>query len=107
MTKRHYVLILQVGIVITTMLVILFKIPSLPPQIPLFYSLSVNSGRVVDSYLLAVLPISIVVFLVFNLLVLKKVFKNDEFVANILYVVNNVLIVVCALICLKILLLVT
>lgn len=97
----------QIVFVLITVIVALFKLSSLPPQIPLFYSLSANGGRVVDSYMMLIIPLCLVVILLFNRFILMKVCRDNNLIISILGIVNSFSVILSALICIKILLLVT
>lgn len=107
MKQRPLIVASQFGIVVITILIALFKLPFIPPQIPLFYSLPAGAGRVVDSYMLLLIPFCVVVFLLFNRFVLGRLCADNEFVMTTLSIVNYASVLICALICIKILFLVT
>ena len=107
MKKSPIITIGQVGLVLITVIVAIFKLSSLPPQIPIFYSQPGNGGRVVDSYMLLIIPLCLVVILLFNKFVLMKLCRDNNLIISILGVVNSFSIILSALICIKILFLVT
>lgn len=98
---------MQIAVVFFTVIVALVKLPSLPPQIPLFYSLSSGQSRVVDSYMMLVLPIIAILFLLFNKFVLAKLAEDNDLTKSILRFTNIGIVILLSLICVKILLLVT
>lgn len=58
---------------------------SLPPQIPLFYSLSQIDDQVADLLYIAILPFIMIVFVAIHLGLRKYVFTNELFVQKILW----------------------
>ncbi len=107
MKHLSLLLVIQVVVVVSTVVVALFKLSNLPPQIPLFYSQTSASGRVVDSYMLLIVPLMCVFIILFNRFILMPLSATNHLVLTIISVVNGSVVILCALICMKILLLVT
>lgn len=85
----------------------LLQKPHLPPQIPLFYSKQLGEDQLGEWWMIFVIPAIINVFYFINRFVYKKFFLKNEFISNVLTVVNCFVIIFCTMIFIKILLLVT
>ncbi|OGK16493.1 hypothetical protein A2690_04045 [Candidatus Roizmanbacteria bacterium RIFCSPHIGHO2_01_FULL_39_12b] len=107
MKKISLFSIFQFILVIVTIIIALLKFPILPPQIPLFYSMSTGRERVVDSYMILIIPIVAIIFLFFNKFVLVRLCSDNELVLSMLRYINTAIVILTSLICLKILFLVT
>ncbi len=95
------------GISVLIMACVLFiTYRSLPPEVPLFYSLPLASSQVVDVWYLALLPIISLILILFNLLILKRFALNEPLGISILYVANMFIIVMTTYIFVRIIFLV-
>ena len=63
---------------------LLVSLKTLPPQIPLFYSLPTPSSQVVSIYYLAILPGIALLCVFLNSFVLKRVFQDNVFGQHII-----------------------
>lgn len=80
---------------------------TLPPQIPLFYSLPDSDSQIVDLWYIALLPVLCFMCIQVNNVVFNKLFRGDQFIKVCLYVINVILIFFFTYIFVKILLLVS
>lgn len=79
----------------------------LPPQIPLFYSLPNGNDQVVDTWIISVIPVLSLLCIMMNTYMVKKVLKNNAFIAEVSRVANVVMITMSTYIFVKIIVLVT
>jgi hypothetical protein len=86
-----------------------FRLTTLPPQIPLFYSRPWGEFQITDWWFIFLLPILMNVLYFANLYILKKFFRDEEdnFVRSIIGYLNLFLIISFTLIFLKIIFLIT
>jgi len=84
-----------------------FRLKTLPPQIPLFYSRPVGDAQIADWWLIFLIPVLMNVLYYINNLIYKKFFFENEFAYKIIYYFKIVLIVSFTLIYLRILFLIT
>lgn len=88
-------------------LALLFKIGSLPPVIPLFYSRSPGEFQLADWWLILLLPILMNGLFVVNTILSRKFFSEDEFIPIFLYYFKFFIIISFTLIYLKIIFLIS
>ncbi|GEM_PF-893120 len=88
-------------------LAILFKLTSLPPQIPLFYSRPDGELQLGDWWFIFLLPILMNALYILNTMVQKKYFPENYFVQTFVYYFKLFIISIFTLIFLKIIFLVT
>lgn len=87
--------------------VTVFKLPSLPPQVPLFYSLADGEEQIVDLVYLFFLPLISFLILIVNTLVTKKIFFENIFMQRIFNYTTQLLIILLSIIYLRIIFLVS
>jgi hypothetical protein len=97
---------MSVSFVVMIVVFILF-FNKLPPQIPLFYSLSDGEDAVVDTIFIFVLPVLSILLVTANSILKKKYFKENALLDHIFYYCNLLIIVSTTIIFLRIILLVT
>lgn len=85
----------------------LWRFPTLPPQIPLFYSKIVGEEQLGDTWMIFILLILANVFYFLNDYIVKRFFSQNEFVKTILKFVNIFVIVGFSLIFIKIIFLIS
>ena len=100
-------IIVYLGSLVVMALVTAFKFTSLPPEIPLLYSLPGTSTQVVDVYWIAVIPIISFAFIVINHILARRVFKGDLFVRKVTYIANISIILFFTYIYIKIVFLIS
>ncbi len=66
----------------------MFRYPSLPPQIPLFFSRPWGEDQLVLSWLILILPILMNIFYFVNLFVYRRFFFDNKFVEKVFYYLN-------------------
>jgi len=87
--------------------IFIWRYPSLPPQLPLFYSRPVGEDQIVDFWLIFLLPFLMNIFFVINNYLSKRLFPNNDFITNLVKIINGLLILGFGLIFIKIILLVS
>lgn len=87
--------------------VVAWKYTVLPPQIPLLYSLPNSDNQVVDTWIIAVIPLMSFIFININNYIAKRKFAHDVFIRHVVYIADMTIIVACTYIFIKILLLVS
>ncbi|MDO8497986.1 MAG: hypothetical protein Q7S61_05600 [bacterium] len=80
----------------------LWRLATLPPQIPLFYSKSWGEDRLVDLWYIFFLPLLLHLFILINQYVKKGLFAEDIIVKKIIEIANWVVIATLTGIFLKI-----
>lgn len=86
---------------------VVFKFSTLPPQIPLFYSLPQGELQLADWWFIILLPVLMNGLFLLNTLVYQNFFEGNEFVAKFSYYFKIFLIISITVIFLKIIFLVT
>lgn len=84
-----------------------WRFSTLPPQIPLFYSKPQGDDQVVDFWLIAILPILLIVFFTINMIIYRKLFSGDKTILKIIEGVNIAEAIIITLIFMKILFTIT
>lgn len=79
---------------------------NLPPQIPLFYSLAHGEGQIVDLPVILLIPAIMVILVNLNNLLVRKYFKDENFVERFFDYVNIFIIIFLSFIFLRIIILV-
>lgn len=79
----------------------------LPPEIPLFYSLPIASSQIVDIWYISLLPITSLVLILFNSVLLGRFAHGESLGKSIIYVANMSTLVLTTYIYIRIILLVT
>ncbi len=85
----------------------IWRLPTLPPQIPLFYSRAWGEDQLADSWMIMLIPFLINLLIIFNHFLYGKFFAGNEFMRKVFDYVNVFIIVAFTAIFLKILFLVT
>lgn len=85
----------------------IFKITTLPPQVPLFYSRPPGDLQLADWYFIFLIPILMNFFYVLNTIVYKRFFNENEFFKQFTYYFKIFIILSFTYIFLKIIFLVT
>lgn len=91
-----------IGANIVMIVVFILKFPSLPPQIPLFYSQPWGEDRVGELWMIVLLPFLLNVFFFMNQFFAKKFFPEDSFIKKMAEYFNLFLIITLTLIFIKI-----
>lgn len=86
--------------------VLAWEFSTLPPQIPLFYSLPLGEDQLGDTWIIIILPLMMNIIFIMNQFVVKKYFQNNELIRNLSYYLNLFVMVSFTLIFLKIVFLV-
>lgn len=89
------------------LLVFIFKINRLPPQIPLFYSKPESDEQVVDSFMIFLLPFFSTFIVIVNTFIYNKYLTKNRFLELVLYYVNLLIILFTSFLFLRVLFLVT
>lgn len=84
-----------------------WRFSTLPPQIPLFYSKPQGDDQVVDFWLIAILPILLIVFFTINMIIYRKLFSGDKTILKIIEGINIAEAIIITLIFMKILFTIT
>ena len=84
-----------------------WRFPSMPSEIPLFYSRTWGEAQIVDYWYIFLLPVLMHIFYVLNLFISKKYFSQEELLQKLFNVVNIMNVLIFSAIFIKILLLVT
>src|SRR3989344_7887566 len=80
----NYTRLLNVLIILLCYGYLIFRIGSLPPQVPLWYTLPWGENQLTSPQSLWLIPISLSVFLVLNTLFSTLVLKEKGFLTNLL-----------------------
>jgi hypothetical protein len=87
--------------------VFVLKFRTLPPQIPLFYSLPDSDNQIVDTWYIFILPILSFVCINVNNYIYRRWFRHDYFIRICVYASNLTIIFFFTYIFVKILILVS
>ena len=88
-------------------LIFLLKLPTMPPQVPLFYSQLWGESQLVDSWMIFLLPIFMNILFFLNQNIFNKFYSENIFIKNIFYYLNLFLIICFTLIFIKIIFIVS
>lgn len=83
-------LMLGVLFVIVGTLLLLVKFPSLPPQVPLFYSKPWGEERIPSKIWLSLIPVLSFFILAFNFFILPRFLKEEKFLITVLYLTSTI-----------------
>ena len=86
---------------------VVFKFSTLPPQIPLFYSLPQGEFQLTELWFIILLPVLMNGFFLLNTLVYQTFFEGNEFVATFSFYFKIFIILSFTTIFLKIIFLIT
>lgn len=87
--------------------VFIWRYPTIPPQLPLFYSRPVGEDQIVDYWLIFLLPFLMNMFFVINNFLSKHLFPNNYLITKLIKIINGFLIIGFSLVFFKIILLVS
>ena len=73
----------------------LLKMRTIPPQIPLFYSLPVGEDQLVEWWMIFLIPILMNSLCIFNTFVYNTYFSRESFERSVLRFVNVTVIGIC------------
>lgn len=107
--KRQEILLIQIFLISLVICGAAYFLRSstLPPQIPLFYSLTEGERTIVPTYYLSLLPFLSFIIVMINILLYHRLFKHDLFVRKLLYYASVCSIITSTVIFLKIIFLVS
>lgn len=89
------------------LVVYLVRMRSIPPQIPLFYSLPVGEDQLVEWWMIFLIPVLMNTLVIANALLLRRFFSQDPFTRSVIRHTNTVLMLISTYIFLRIVLLVS
>ena len=85
----------------------IFRLSSLPPQIPLFYSKPPGEEQLGDLWMIALLPVLMNILCIVNALLYRRYFRESIFAKHAFFYVNLFLTISLTLIFIKIIFLVS
>lgn len=85
----------------------IWRLPKIPPQLPLFYSLQSGESQLGEWWMLFILPILMDIFLLINFIILKKYFTQSKFAHKLIVYFTSFVMISFTFIFIKILLMVT
>ena len=101
----------MIGLLISSNLVMvvtyLVKMRSIPPQIPLLYSLPIGEDQLVEWWMIFTVPFLVNTLYVINTIVLNKFFPQEQFVRSLIKYANTTIIIIGTYIFLRVLFLVS
>jgi hypothetical protein len=68
--------------------IFVWRLPTLPPQVPLFASNPWGESRLGELWMIFLLPLLMNVFFFLNLYILRKFFNEIDYVKKVIYYVN-------------------
>lgn len=83
------------------------RMRSIPPQIPLFYSLPIGEDQLVEWWTIFLIPLLMNCLVIVNALLLRRFFSQDTFARSVIRHTNTVLMLISTYIFLRIVLLVS
>ena len=87
--------------------VYILKMRTIPPQIPLFYSLPVGEDQLVEWWMIFLIPILMTGLCIFNTVIYNRYFHHEVFERSLLRYTNMVIIGVCTYLFIRIIFLVS
>lgn len=87
--------------------VYILRMHSIPPQIPLFYSLPTGEDQLVEWWMIFIIPFLMNVLYLLNSFIYRTYFRREDFEKSVLRYVNMTIIVVCTYLFVRIILLVS
>lgn len=94
---------LVVFIVILFIIILLIKYPNLPPQVPLFYSLSRGNDQLANPIFLLILPLSSILIEMINGIISISLYEKDYLTARILMILSSFVSIILFITFIKIL----
>lgn len=85
----------------------LMRMKTIPPQIPLLYSLPIGEDQLVEWWMIFLIPILMNGLYVLNTLIYQKYFHREDFEKAMLKAVNTTVLVMCTYLFVRILFLVS
>lgn len=102
---------LMIGLLLSANLIMigsyLFTMKTIPPQIPLLYSLPIGEDQLVEWWMIFIIPIIMNIFYILNSYVYNKFFFQEQFERVLLRYTNIVVIGVCTYLFIRIIFLVS
>lgn len=102
---------LMIGLLLSANLIMigsyLFNMKTIPPQIPLLYSLPIGEDQLVEWWMIFIIPIIMNVFYLLNSYVYNKFFFQEQFERVLLRYTNIVVISICTYLFIRIIFLVS
>lgn len=87
--------------------VYLYRMQSIPPQIPLLYSLPTGEDQLVEWWMIFLIPLLMNTLYIGNTIIYNRNFSRDEFEKSILRYANIVIMGVCTYLFIRIIFLVS
>jgi len=87
--------------------IFIWRYPTLPPQLPLFYNRPVGEDQIVDFWLIFLLPFLMNIFFVVNNFLSKRLFLHNEFIMKLIKIINGFIILGFSLVFFKIIILIS
>jgi len=98
----------MIGLLISSNLIMaaayLLKMRSIPPQIPILYSLPIGEDQLVEWWMIFIIPFLMNTLYIVNTAILKRFFPQEQFVRALVKYANTVIVIISAYIFLRILL---
>jgi len=85
----------------------LLKMRSIPPQIPILYSLPIGEDQLVEWWMIFTIPFLMNALYLVNSAILKRFFPQEQFVRFLIKYANTAVVIISTYIFLRILLLVS
>ena len=87
--------------------VYIFRMHTIPPQIPFLYSLPIGEDQLVEWWMIFIIPLLMNVLCIFNTFIYNVYFHREEFERSLLRYTNMAIIGVCTYLFVRILFLVS
>ncbi len=102
---------IMIGLLLSANLVVLgtylLRMHTIPPQIPLLFSLPVGEDQLVEWWMIFVLPIIMNILVIFNTFIYNRFFFQQPFVRSLFRYTNIAIIGMCTYIFVRIIFLVS
>ena len=98
---------LLVGSNLVQIAVYIFRMKTIPPQIPLFYSLPTGEDQLVEWWMIFLIPILMNCLFIANLVIYNSFFHRKDFERSLFRYANIVLIGICTYLFIRIIFLVS
>ncbi|MFH0773162.1 MAG: hypothetical protein V1922_02530 [bacterium] len=101
----------MIGLLISSNLiqlgVYLLRMHTIPPQIPLFYSLPIGEDQLVEWWMIFLIPVVMNILFILNTVLCNSYFHREQFERKLIRYVNMAIIAVCTYLFVRIIFLVS
>jgi len=86
----RFLLFSTILLILLQLILLAFKLPQLPLEVPLFYSLSWGIKRLAPAVFLFIFPFFSILFLIINYIFAVKTYNSDLFLSRIFFITTTI-----------------